>query len=121
MDERLRRFYARLFERNEIEGRKLLIRDFGKFDAFVDRVGPLGGSQYNSMVSPGAIISFDHRGSFSTFCPELLLGHGRKVENPFVFGNVRDHQLRSIIDDANYSVAAPAVASGREKCRDSCP
>lgn len=120
MHERVRRFFLRIFELNEEAGRALKIRDFTKFYSLVDGTAPLGGeSRYSSMVTSGALINIDHAGNFSTYCPELVMGHSGN-DNPFVFGNVMDDDFGSMISDKRFSSVSKDIASGREKCRATC-
>jgi len=119
MYEKVKRFFSRLFERNEQEDRKVIIREFEKYYPFVDGLAQMGQDFiYNSMMSPGAIITIDYAGNLSTFCPELFIG--QQGDNPFVFGNVKTHDFDSIEKDERYFLVADAIMRGREKCRAEC-
>lgn len=121
MYSKLRRFFFRIFELNEDYNRELMMRDFKKFYPFVDKRIRLGEVQnYNSMVSPGAIINIDCEGNFSTFCPELLMGQQQGKDNPFVFGNVRENDFESMSNNEQFLAIAEKIARSREKCLEGC-
>ncbi len=69
----------------------------------------------------GSIISLDHAGNFSTFCPELALGiRLSEAYNPFIFGNVKHDTFASMAFDARFGVAVKGILSGRDKCKTTC-
>jgi len=119
MNQKVRRFFLRLFELNEEAGRALKIRDFVKFYRFVDGHSPLDGTSYSSTVTPGALINVDHRGDFSTYCPELVMGYPGP-NNPFVFGNVIVNDFSDMLSNQRFLSAAKDIEYGREKCRATC-
>ncbi len=67
---------------------------------------------------PGAIISIDHAGNFSTFSPELL---GQQVNGrSFSPWNVFTHSLAAMFEDADFKNFATAIESGLNACQATC-
>ena len=69
--------------------------------------------------TPLSIISFDCNGNMSTFSPELLTMTDRKYGN-FIFGNVNNDSLNSIIASKKFKVIYNEINKGIDQCSKSC-
>ncbi|PNG23752.1 GRRM system radical SAM/SPASM domain protein [Streptomyces sp. A244] len=68
---------------------------------------------------PMAILSFDHRGNVSTFSPELLTARHEPFGD-FLFGNVHDDEIDTIVESPKFTAVNKAVQSGVAKCQSEC-
>jgi uncharacterized protein len=68
---------------------------------------------------PMAILSFDWAGNVSTFSPELLTAR-HPPYGDFIFGNVWDDSLESILTNAKFRDVYGAILQGVDRCRQSC-
>jgi len=70
-------------------------------------------------VTPGAIVSVDCHGNFSTWSPELL-GLECAAYGDFALGNVMRDAFDSAFETAKFRAMDAAIRSGVAKCRESC-
>jgi uncharacterized protein len=123
LEDRIRGFWARLYERQMASEGRLRIREFERaYDNIVR--GPAGvtatqSMQRNSQVLPFAIIGMDCRGNLSTFSPELL-GLKSAQYGDFTFGNVHRGDLLDIRKTSNFDAVATDIYAGVKACEKSC-
>jgi uncharacterized protein len=65
------------------------------------------------------IVNFDHRGSFSTFDPELLAVAAQSYGD-FLLGNARTNSLQYVCGPSTFWRNHHAMSAGIEECRRSC-
>ena len=113
----VKRFFEALLRRARAEPGRIEVREFvGARDIIVDRELSKWG---NPQAEPFRIISVGVDGQLSTFSPELLGASSCEYEN-FVFGNVHNGGLSSMIKNRYFQKAARDIKKGVELCRGSC-
>jgi uncharacterized protein len=123
LEDRLRSFWVRLYERQQASGGRIRIREFDQ--AYNNIVwGPTGvtakqSMQRNSQVSPFAIVSADCRGNLSSFSPELL-GLKSIEYGDFNFGNVNSGELLDVLKNPRFDALANDIYAGVKACKKSC-
>ena len=123
LEQRIRRFWVRLYERQRNSGGRLKIREFET--AYENIVyGPTGMTAKESMrrssqVAPFAIIAADCDGNLSSFSPELL-GLKSAYYGNFNFGNVRTIGVSDICKNQNFNRVAKDIYAGVRLCEKTC-
>ncbi len=69
--------------------------------------------------APGAILSIDCEGNFTTYSPELL-GLKSSHYGDFAIGNVKTDTLATAINGDKFRHMSTDIARGLSKCRDTC-
>lgn len=114
--ERYELFFAELMRLWDRDGRRRYIREFS---ALIGHILNAAQSVHSTENTPLSILSFDYKGSFSTFSPELL-----GVQNPlygdFTFGNVHTNELGDILTSSKFAACADSIRRGVEMCAQTC-
>ena len=116
MDERYQRFIQRFWERCVQEPGRVLVREFEGLTSLIAAEERLLGTDMNQ---PFAIVNIDAAGNISTFDPELLSVKTDRFGD-FVFGNVFDNSLATILDNPKFQTIHQEIACGVEACRTTC-
>lgn len=124
LENRLRTFWARLYELQLNNKDRIHIREF---DSAYDKIlfGPRSGMtakhsmKRNSQVSPLAILSADYLGNLSSFSPELL-GLKSVKYGDFNFGSVQSIELCDILKSPKFNAVAKDILAGVRACGNSC-
>jgi uncharacterized protein len=69
--------------------------------------------------APGAILSIDCDGNFTSYSPELL-GLTSSHYGDFAIGNVNTHTLASAMSGEKFLNMSNDIARGLSKCRETC-
>jgi len=121
-ESRVRRFFARIFERQKADNGQVRIREF---DAALSRIRgwkdelPEEERWFNEQVRPFGILSVDWKGNFSTFSPELL-GLSGVPYGDFSFGSFLDGGLEHAVENQGFRQVLADVQAGVERCRAEC-
>lgn len=122
-DERMKKFFQRMYELQTTSNGQLMIREFNQACrgiASADLTNLKGGEfGSNDQVNPFRILTVDSDGHFSTFSPELL-GMNNAAFGDFIFGNVHENSFESIRNNQHFLKVLGDVRSGVEKCRSGC-
>ena len=78
-----------------------------------------GAPAANLANQPLRVLTIDHEGSYSTFCPELRGARSGRFDD-FVMGNVARDSLADIQDHPVFRAVAQEIAAGRDACRNTC-
>lgn len=121
-EDRIVRFFRRLFERQRAEGGRVRIREF---DSALNRI--LGGREKlaerlvyeNEQVRPFGILSVDWQGNFSTYSPELL-GLKSAGYGDFSFGNIFATHFPQAVETEKFKRVLGDIQRGVERCRAEC-
>lgn len=109
-------FLQRLLALNVQSQAPLAIREF---NVLIRRMRSGKGLTQADTNTPMAILSFDHKGNFTTFSPELLtVTH--KMYGQFTFGNVFDNTLEEMFRDEKFAQVSTAIKQGVVRCQESC-
>lgn len=74
---------------------------------------------YNPQIVPGAVITVDHRGGFTTWSPEFIdLKHERFED--FVLGNVQSDSVRQCLDSPRARAIKQEIFRGVAACANEC-
>ena len=123
IEARVRKFWTRLYERQVEAGTALQIREFVAAYKSIANGPPLTSAeaamQMNSQTAPFGIVSADWQGNLSSFSPELL-GVKSIHYGDFVFGNIRDGDLLSLLDSQKFNRVAADIYEGVKRCEQSC-
>jgi uncharacterized protein len=92
---------------------------FREFIAIVDVIDR-GHPVINSESSPGAILSFSHRGTFGTLSPELLEISSLRYGS-FSRGDIHKDRIEDALTLLISSPIGADIASGIEACASTCP
>jgi uncharacterized protein len=114
---RFRRFLKRFFALAAHADPPLRARELDTALELILRGGRQVGRQE---ATPGAIISIDCDGNFSTFSPELL-GLPSAHYGGFALGNVARDDFRAAAATPRFQAMAADVAAGVRRCRETCP
>lgn len=110
-------FVHYLLALNEGSSQPLLVREIEELMRLIDSPAPAMQTQTNM---PLAILSFDCDGNFSTFSPELLtMSH--QVYGNFLFGNVFEHPLETLLTSPRFLRVQQDIQQGIDLCRANCP
>jgi uncharacterized protein len=113
---RYRRFMERFWELTLESKGQLRLREF-------EAIGSLAGLDCRllrtDMNDPFVIVSFDHRGNFSSFDPELLAVTTERYGD-FLLGNVHTDPLESVLATEKFERIRSDMEAGVLACRDSC-
>jgi len=110
------RFFTRLIELNELNGRPLTLRELQHCVALILSRPP---DFVSTESSPFAILSVDYLGNCSTFSPELLGVENAEWSN-FIIGNLLTDDLEAILSGQRFLRLRDAVTRGVELCRATC-
>jgi len=118
-----RRFWERLYERGEQTQRAISIREFERAEEAI-RCAPASLTAEEAVrrlpqVSPLGIVSADWCGNLSTFSPELL-GIKNLHYGDFTFTNIRERELKDMVQAAEFKKVAQAISEGVRMCRATC-
>lgn len=116
MDERYQLFTQRFWERCVQEPGRVLVREFESLTSLIAAEERLLGTDMNQ---PFAIVNIDATGNISTFDPELLSVSTDRFGD-FIFGNVHDNSLASILEHPKFQEIHQEISAGVEICRETC-
>lgn len=123
LEQRVRQFWEKLYQRQQARQGVLQIREFERARDIIQngpgRMTAADSLQQSSQLAPFGIISVDHNGNFSTFSPELL-GAKSVRYGDFNFGDVRHFNFRQILSNAKFRRVAADIAAGVRMCERSC-
>jgi uncharacterized protein len=114
---RFRRFLKRFFTLAAHADPPLRVRELDGALGLILRGGQI---ERRQEATPGAIISIDCDGNFSTFSPELL-GLPSAHYGGFALGNVARDDFRAVAATPRFRAMAADVAAGVRRCRETCP
>ncbi len=123
-EDRVARFYRRVFERALASDGRLQVREFDQArDAILCGLPTftLGEKRYvaNEQVRPFEITTVDWEGNFSTFSPELL-GQNHARFNGFALGNVHRDRLINVLATPRFRELFGEIMAGVERCARDC-
>ena len=118
VEDRFRRFISRFFDLVARDDMAVSVREFDSLIPMIlgDRVEDFPPTQENA---PGAILSIDCDGNFSSYSPELL-GLASSQYGDFAIGNVNTDTLASAIAGEKFRNMSSDIARGLSKCRGTC-
>jgi uncharacterized protein len=122
-EERLRKFWTRLYSRQNESGGALQIREFERAYENIIRA-PLTitteeSVQRSSQLAPLGIITADWLGNLSSFSPELLGLQSLQYHN-FILGNIHDSDLTDLLERPTMKQIAHDIYQGVKLCEKSC-
>lgn len=107
-----RQFVGMLYRLSRQSG--LFVREFRALHSTIVE----GNREFNDQAHPLAILSFNHRGEFSTYSPEMLsMGEG---EDTFLLGNIHLDSIDDMLMSSRFKQITNDILLGVERCRDSC-
>lgn len=115
---KVRTFYERLLLRNSQSDFKLEIRELAHAMGSLAR-GPTANAFDNTLIRPLGIVSYGVNGEISCFSPELL-GVTSATHDSFVFGNVHEGGLGSVLRDMRFKRVFAEIMAGVNLCAESC-
>lgn len=114
--DRYKSFMRRIRVRhNALQGPRPVIREQTHLENFI-RFGQ--GDRISDVATPFTVLSVDYRGHLSTFSPELITMTHPTYD--FVFGNVFDATLDSILENPAFRRVSADIKKGQDLCRASC-
>lgn len=116
MEQRYRQFLEELWQLSTAAGGAFRCREFEAICGLAYSDSRL---ERTDMNRPFVIVNIDHQGHISTFDPELLAVQTDRYGD-FIFGNVREHSLVSILETDTFQQVARDMARGVDLCRSSC-
>ncbi len=123
IDDKIRNFYQRLFERHMSSDRTMSIREFDKsFGALLRDLQVTDISKheiYSHQTSEYGILSVDYLGNFSTFSPELL-GQQHNLYGDFNLGNVHQDTLKDALTTKKFKKIKHDIVNGIKRCKSEC-
>jgi len=78
------------------------------------------GHIHNSTAIPMDIITFDYKGNYTTFCPELSASRSERFGD-FVMGNVAERPIADLWSSTVFQDVYAEIRSGLERCKATCP
>jgi len=122
-ESRIRKFWERLYERQQQSGGAVAIREFDRAYAAIVH-GPSFRTaeeavRKSSQVAPLGIISVDWQGNLSSFSPELL-GLKSLHYGDFAFGAVGETALLDLLRTPKMKRVASDIYQGVKRCEESC-
>ena len=118
IEDRFRRFIGRFFDLVARVESAISVREF---DSMVPMI--LGSGRDDIALTqenaPGAILSVDCEGNFTSYSPELL-GLKSSHYGDFAIGNVNTDTLASAINGEKFRRMSSDIAHGLSKCRATC-
>jgi uncharacterized protein len=122
-EERIRKFWERLYERQAQAGSSIRIREFVRAYQVITEGPPLPSADAamtnNPQTAPFGIVSCDWQGNLSSFSPELLGITNAQFGN-FTFGNTRDDNLLSMCQSPTFTRVATEIHEGVKQCQSTC-
>jgi uncharacterized protein len=115
---RFRRFLQRFFTLAAGANPPLRVRELDTALELILHGGRQG--ERRQEANPGAIISIDCDGNFSTFSPELL-GLPSAHYGGFALGNVARDDFRAAAQTPRFRAMAADITAGVQRCRETCP
>ena len=116
-DERYKNF-MKIFLKLAIHSKhSFYIREFSRIFATI--MEPSTSDPICTTNLPFNILSFDHKGNYCTFSPELIGTVSARFSN-FVMGNILSKPLSEMADDAVFQAVHQEVKEGKEKCKSEC-
>ncbi|MBI3515028.1 MAG: GRRM system radical SAM/SPASM domain protein [Proteobacteria bacterium] len=114
---RFTRFLVRYLERIAATGSAQRIREIERMAGRIVKSakGPVG----SQLVEPFEIVTVDHQGRFSTFCPELATSR-HPVHGDLALGNVLSGGMAQARNSAKLQALHAEIAAGVALCRDGC-
>ncbi|WP_035140460.1 cyclophane-forming radical SAM/SPASM peptide maturase GrrM/OscB [Fischerella sp. PCC 9605] len=116
VEERYRAFMERFWELIVQANGALKLREFETICSLVYRGDRMNNTDMNK---PFVIVSFDSKGNFSTFDPELLSVKTDRYDD-FIFGNVLHDTLESACYTEKFQKIYRDLATGIDLCRQTC-
>jgi uncharacterized protein len=111
-----KRFFKRFLELSAQTQNPIQIREIETLTRHVDHGSDELRSQTNQ---PLCILSFDCDGNFSTFSPELLTMTHPVYKN-FIFGNVFDSNIESMLTNEKFIEVNAQLQRGVTRCQQTC-
>jgi uncharacterized protein len=122
-EERVRKFWTRLYEKQVQAGEAIQIREFVRAYKIIAQgppeMSPEFAMQKNSQAAPFGIISVDWQGNLSSFSPELL-GLKSIHYGDFTFGRIQDGDLLALRESEKFNRVAADIYEGLQQCERSC-
>ncbi len=123
IDDRVRAFWHRIYERVKIGGGRVQIREldqaYGAIAHGSEEFSAQRSMQISSQVAPLGIISMDWAGNISSFSPELL-GLKSLEYGDFNFGNIHQCDFQDIFESEKFRRVTAAIYDGVRKCEEQC-
>ena len=118
VESRFRRFISRVFDLVARDEMAISVREF---DSLIPMILGDGGDDFppTQENAPGAILSIDCDGNFTSYSPELL-GLTSSHYGDFAIGNVNTHTLASAMSGEKFRNMSNDIARGLSKCRETC-
>lgn len=112
--ERFLSFFKSLWILSYEKGDGLLIREFEDMLYRLNLDSTV--SFINTLTTPFQHITVDHKGNFSTFCPELMASPNKE----FIFGNIDEVLVSEIHLNANFNKVKNEIEKGVKQCKQTC-
>ncbi len=118
VESRFRRFISRFFDLVARDEMAISVREF---DSLIPMILGAGGDDFppTQENAPGAILSIDCDGNFTSYSPELL-GLTSSHYGDFAIGNVNTDTLASAMSGEKFRNMSNDIARGLSKCRETC-
>ncbi len=111
-----RQFIARFWELTTESEYPFQVREFDTLISLIytgDRI------KNTDMNKPFTILNFDYQGNFTTFDPELLSVKSKDYGD-FIFGNILENSLDSMVDNPKFRQVYQEINKGIKLCAESC-
>jgi uncharacterized protein len=117
VDAETRAFFDKIYDLCESQPGTLSVREIGS--AFHAIVNPESQKYGNPLTEPLRMLTVSVDGDLSTFSPELL-GYESDRYGSFVFGNIHQNELSSLLDDAKFKFVNAEIERGLAQCKSGC-
>jgi uncharacterized protein len=118
-NDKVEAFFRRIYTLQQKASRYLPIREFDRAYSAIANVTGSTSTCGNQQTLPFGILSIDWNGNISSFSPELL-GSSSATYNNFVFGNVQQDSLETLLQNPIFLRIATEIHAGVQNCATQC-
>jgi uncharacterized protein len=119
VEQRMRRFLDRFFQRHAQAGEPFLLRPLEQLRLAVGGLRQGRAAAFNDQTEPLSIVVVNVDGAMSTFSPELI-GHPDPAFGHFVFGDVRDGGPELMLRNSHLKRLQGLIGKGKRRCARTC-
>jgi uncharacterized protein len=118
--EAYRAFLRRFLRLVDDGGGALAVRELGELVPAILLAGADLPDPVNTTNTALHLLTFDYRGDYSTFCPELSGTRSERFSD-FVMGNIFEGPIDRIFEDPTFLAVDAEIRAGVKACEESCP